>query len=404
MKTEPECLLTTYGVIEVRARRVSGSNVWVLLERHVVPAGATTRMGTILKKDKSIPAGTVLVPHWDDYDAPGAEKFFHLFPGGIFDALRSLMHALFGYGVRNKPGELQQITGFMRRIDDVVCVLLQRHTIASARVEEAQRDVASIAYDLRNALHKKKVEARSTLAKAATLEVPYRGKPRRNVPANIRRIDAAKSRLNRRSLQIDRIVPRVAFFEQALASEIGRILRGLEEVIGTLAMEASRLERRKKPYSEAERKVFFRRYHNVRAVLNEIHCAPFVHAVQLARADIGEAANFLDRGKLDKTASSLHLAVRGLKCKLAQVYFERTVVFPMSLRMGLGAFSPADAERFAKKLKKIRISTSAHFDDTGFRTPVKKRFLFSIDEAITFLEAGKYHAAKDSIKRASRTL
>ena len=374
------------------------------MERCVIPAGAMDRKGTISQKDKSIPAGTVLVPHWDDYDAPGAEKLFHLFPGGIFEALRSMMHALFGYGARGKHGELRQIDALVKRIDAAVDTLLQRHELMPFAVEKAQQELASIATDLDTVRNRRKVNARDALVKSSALTISYRNAPRRNVPATIRRIDGAKNRLGGRSREIHHIVPHVAFFEQALASEIGRMIRGLENAVVTLLVESSRLERRKTPYSEGERRIFFRRYRDVGAVLENIRCVPFLRAAHLARADMGEAAKFLDAGNYGKAALSLKRAARGLKCKLAQVYFERTIVFPMSLRIGLGVFSAADAERFAKKLTKIRISADARLDDEGFRAPVKMRFISAIGEAIISLEAGEYRAAKDKVKRASRAL
>lgn len=394
---------TAFGTGKFSTRRLAGSNARVLIAEGVIPRGAMTRKGQKTRRARRIAAGSVLVPYWEGYGTKEEQRMYRIFPGGIFDALRSLLHALFGYGARGGNGELQELERILCSVDGAVEILLGRHPFPSPALDTARRALAGAALELDRVRNEAKVKARDSLAKASTLTVSRPdGADQHNVPATVWRVDGAQGRLRRRARQVERIAPRVAFFEQTLLSEIGRILRQIEWMVRTLHKEAARLEKRKKPYGASERDLFFRRVSDIQKTLREIRCAPFVGETELAYEDLSEAVEAFREGGCEQACRLLRRAERGLRCKLAQAEFERKVVFPLSLRMGLGMFSAHDAQRFIAAIGTFRAAAETRLDDSDFRKPVKQRLIAAFDAAMKLLRAEDFAAAKEAVKRASR--
>lgn len=366
--------MTTYGPIELEVRALEGSRIYAVHERHVFPAGTKTHSGEILKKKFIIPRGAVLVPYWDDFEGRTPERFHRVFPSGVYEALRSTLHAVWGYGLKRRCGELQVLRDISDRLARDLAVLMEGNAAPSRNLAEVQMDLATIAKELGRPIGQVKAEVAEKVAAASTLEVEHpSGTRSRNIPATRHRVEAAKRRVDRRHDQVRRIGPRVNFFEQILAQAIGHVFDDLGSLRRMLQGERIQIERSLSP--EVKR-IFCRRADfALERILPRLDVEPFLRTADVIRYDLSIAK--LAKGK-KLALAAIDRILASLRLKEAQRAFENLVILPLAINEGMGVTTEADFRHTRTRLENFRQRFASEIDDTGFVRPVKGRVLEAI--------------------------
>jgi hypothetical protein len=405
-----EQILTAYGLVKLEVRSLEGSRIYVARERHVFPAGTKMRGGETLKKPFVIPRGAVLVPAWDDFEGRSPERFHRVFAGGIYEALRSTLHALWGYGLKDQPGELQMLCDISDRLAGDIAVLMEGNAAPSRKLAEVQSDLAKIAKELGRPIDRAKAEAAKKAAEAATLEVEHpSGTRSKNIPANERRAEAIRRRVDKRHSRVCRIGPRVNFYEEILAQAIGHIFDDLGSLRGMLQGERIQIARALSP--EVQR-IFCRRADLIlERTLPRLDAAPFLKTAQMIRYDLG----LVRKAKGKKFAlAAIDRILTAIRLKEAQRALETRVILPLALSEDLNPLAYAAAfERALRRLTDFMYRFDREIDDTGFVRPVKKRVLDACCDVIVranpsdakkFGEGMDAATLKERLKAISRML
>lgn len=371
-----EQILTAYGPVELEVRSLEGSRIYVTHERHVFPAGTKTRSGEILKENFTIPRGAVLVPAWDDFEGKSPERFHRVFPGGIYEALRSTLHAVWGYGFRKRRGELQILHDISDRLARDIAVLMEGKAAPSHKLAEVQKDLTAIAKVLGiKPTNREKAEAKKKAAAAATLEVEHpSGTRSRNIPANKKRVEAIKRRVDKRHSQVCRIGPRVNFYEELLAQAIGHIFDDLYSLRRMLQGERIQIARALSP--EIQR-IFCRQADLVLArTLPRLDVAPFLKTAQMIRYDL----SLIKQAKGKKFAlAAIDRILTSIRLKEAQRAFENLIILPLSINEGMGLVTETDFKHIRARLENFKQRLAVEIDDATFVRPVKSRVIAAID-------------------------
>lgn len=90
-------LCTKYNEIEVDVGSLHGSAVLYSRDACEILAGTKMRDGKVLKKSVTLPPGTIFMPRLFKPEQGRAYFVWQIFPYGIFDALRGVMHIQSGY-------------------------------------------------------------------------------------------------------------------------------------------------------------------------------------------------------------------------------------------------------------------------------------------------------------------
>lgn len=366
-----EQILTAYGPVELEVRSLEGSRIYVVRERYVFPAGTKTRSGETLKEPFTVPRGAVLVPAWDNFEGKQPERFHRVFPAGIYDALRSVLHALWGYGLRRRRGELQILRDISDRLARDIAILTEGNAAPSRKLAEVQTDLVKIAEELGRPINHAKAEAAKKAAAAATLEVEHpSGKRSRNIPATRYRVEAVKRRVDRRFDQVRRIGPRVTFYEEVLAQAIGHIFDDLYSLRRMLQGERFQIARALSP--EVQR-IFCRRADlAVERTLPRLDVAPFLNTAQMIRYDLG----LVRKAKGKKFAlAAIDRVLAAIRLKEAQRAFETLIILPLAINEGMGITTEADFRHTRRRIENFMERFDREIDDTGFVRPVKTRVL-----------------------------
>ena len=399
-----EQILTAYGPVELEVRSLEGSRIYVARERHVFPAGTKTRGGETLEKPFVITRGAVLVPYWDDFESRTPERLHRIFPGGIFEALRSALHALWGYGLRKRRGELQMLRDISDRLAGDLAILMEGNAAPSHKLAEVQTDLAAIAKELGRPTDEAKAEAAEKAAAAATLEVEHpSGTRSRNIPATRHRVEAIERRVDRRHGQVSRIGPRVNFYGGVLVQAIGHLFDDLGSLRQMLQGERIQIAR---ALSLSVQRIFCRRADfALERTLPRLDVAPFLKTAQMIRYDL----NLAKKAKGKRFAlAAIDRILAAIRLKEAQRVFESNVILPLAIDEGMKIVTEADFRHTRARLEDFKRRLAAEIDDAGFIRPVKGPVVEAID-AILAEELGAgvlpdTERLKERLKAISRLL
>lgn len=403
-----EQILTAYGPVTLEVRQIEGSRIYVARERHIFPTGTKTRGGEILKKPFMIPRGAVLVPAWDDFESEKPERLHRVFAGGIYEALRSTLHALWGYGLRKRRGELQLLRDISNRLAEDLSVLMEGKAAPSNKLAEVRLDLAKVAEELGRPIDRAKAEAARKAAEAATLEVEHpSGTRSRNIPANEKRVEAIRRRIDSRSDRVCRIGPRVNFYESILAQAIGHLFDDLGSLKGMLQDERTQIARALSP---AIQRIFCRRADLVlERTLPRLDAAPFLKTAQMIRYDLG----LVRRAKGKKFAlAAIDRILTAIRLKETQRDIEARVILPLALCGDLDPLAyAATIEITLRRFSEIMSRFDREINDAGFVRPVKPRVMEACRDIIAkaepsgakkFGEEMSAEALKERMKAVSR--
>lgn len=372
-----ETIRTAYGEIDLEVRALSSSRIFVTQEVFAFPAGTKSR-GGVLKKKLSAPRGTILLPAWYDFGGRHEERLHHIVPGGIYEALRRVAHELRKYGVKNKPGELQNLRNLSDRLSRDLAILMEGKAASSRELAEVKTDLSRIAQTLGGARDKLKAEAAKKLAAAATLEVQHpSGTRSQNLPATEKRVDAAKRRVDKRHVDIRRIGPRVVLLEQFLAQTIGDIFDSLGSLRNILQAEQFQIAR---GFSSKVRRIFVRRVgFALQHLLPQLDVAPFRKTAAMIRFDLAKA-----KGARNKkfALEAVDRVLAAIRLKEAQRAFESHVIFPLALAEAMGVVTEADFRHTLMRLSDFSLRFHREINDAGFVRPVKERVVNAITDTI----------------------
>ncbi len=378
-----EQILTAYGPVTLEVRALEGSRIYAVNERHVFPAGRKTINGETLQKPFVIPRGAVLVPYWDDFDGKKPERLHRIFPAGIYEALRSTLHAVWGYGLRKCSGELQLLRDISNRLARDIAVLMEGNAAPPRRLAEVRTDLAKIAEELGRPTNPAKAEAARKAASAATLEVEYpSGTRSRNIPATRHRVEAVKRRVDQRREQICRIGPRVNFYAEVLAQSIGHIFDDLYSLRRMLQGERIQIARALSP--EVHR-IFCRRAEFALAhTLPRLDVAPFLKTAGLIRYDLA----LIKRAKSRQFAlAAIDRILTAIRLKEAQRAFENFIILPLAINEGMDLVTEADFRHTRRRIESFIERFNREIDDAGFVRPLKGRVISEL-RAISKEELG----------------
>lgn len=399
-----EQIQTAYGPVELEVRALEWSQIFVARERHVFPAGTKTRGGETLKKPFAIPRGAVFVPAWDGFEGRAPERFYRVFPGGIYEALRSTLHALWGYGLGKRRGELQILRNISDRLARDLAILMDGNAAPSHKIAEVQIDLTTIATELGRPIGRVKAEAAEKIAAAATLEVEHpSGTRSRNIPATRQRVEAARHRVDRRRDQVHRIGPRIRFYGEVLAQAIGHLFDDLGSLRRLLLGERVKIARALSPDVQ---RIFSRRADfALERTLPRLDVAPFLKSARMIRYDL----NLVKRAKGKKFAlAAIGRILAAIRLKEAQRAFETFVILPLAVNIDMGITTEADFRHTRARLENFKQRFAAEIDDTGFVRPVKDRVIEAIDAILDGeIGAGTEPDAerlKERLKAVSRML
>jgi hypothetical protein len=370
-----EKIQTAYGTVTLEVRALEGSRIYVARKRHVFPAGTKTRGGEVLKKPFVLPRGAVLVPVWDDFEGCKPERFHRIFAGGIYEALRGTVHAVWKYGLQKKRGELQILRDISDRLATDLAVLMEGKSASSRELARVQLDLAAIATELGRPVGQMKAEAAAKVETAATLEVEHpSGTRSKNIPATAQRVKAAKIRVDRRHDQIRRIGPRVQFHEQVLAQTIGQLFDDLGSLRRLLQGERIQIARALSPDVH---RIFCRRADfALERTLPRLDAAPFLKTADMIRYDLG----MVKRAKGKKFAlAAIDRILADIRLKEAQRAFENRVILPLAIDEDMKIVTEADFRHTRARLENFKQRFVSEIDDTGFIRPVKGRVIEAID-------------------------
>jgi hypothetical protein len=367
-----EQILTAYGLVELEVRSLEGSRIYVARERHVFPAGAKTHGGKTLKAPFVIPRGAVLVPAWDDFEGKNPERFHRVFAGGIYEALRSTLHALWGYGLRKRRGELQLLLDISTRLAEDLSVLMEGNAAPSNKLAEVQSDLTKIAEELGRPIDRAKAEAAKKAAEAATLEVEHpSGTRSKNIPANEKRVEAIRRRIDKRRDRVCHIGPRVNFYENILAQAVGHLFDDLGSLRQMLEGERPQIARALSP--EVQR-IFCRRADLIlERTLPRLDAAPFLKTAQMIRYDLG----LVRKAKSKKFAlAAIDRILTAIRLKETQRSIEARVILPLALCGDLDPLAYAITVEIAlRRLSDIMARFDREINDEGFVRPVKPQVM-----------------------------
>lgn len=397
-------VLTAYGPVILEVRSLEESRVYAVCERCLFPTGTKTRNGEILKKPFIIPQGAVLVPYWDNFKGKKPKQFHRVFPAGIYEAMRSISHALWMYGLKKHYGEAQFLRDISDRLAKDLAVLMEGSAAQSHKLAEVRSDLADIAKELGRPISKLKSEAAEKISLAATLRVRHpSGKQSRNIPATYHRVFAAKRRIDKRRDQVCKIGPRINFFGEVLAQAIGRIFDDLESLRRILLGERSQIERSLSP--EVKR-IFCRRTDFVlERILPRFDVLPFLKTADVIRRDLALAK----RAKSKKFAlAAINRILTSIRLKKAQRAFENLVILPLAIKEGMDITVKTDFKHTKQRLENFIYRFEQEIDDTGFIQPVKMRVLNELRATLKeeFGAGAKIDALrlKERLKRVSHIL
>lgn len=395
-------ILTKYGPAVLSARKLFESEVYVLRASFTFPAGTVLPDDSTLKKAVLIPSGAILLPRWEDYGEMEAKRLHHIFKYGIYEAMRSLAHAFFGYGVRGKDGEIVELQNFANQLAKAIGILMEGKEAGQDELTKTQKELASIAAGLASVINEAKREAREKIALASTLEVSHpSGKKARNLPATAKRLEGATKRLEKRQKEIYSIAPRLAFFEQTLASELLRVWTYLDWLRKMLHGELNRLAG---TWTPTERTIFRHRVCQALQKLTDIDAQPFLKTGRLIKRDLTIALRATG-GDKTKVKSAVGRILFALRFKDAERALEANVLLPFTIQHDLGALKPNDIERTGRQIKNFMRRLEA-LDESGFVSPPKERALAHLRSALEELESSlpNLNRFKESLKRASHVL
>ena len=398
-------ILTRHGNAfpDVRhVRALYGSHVYALKEDYTFPEGNKTPSGKKLREDVKIERGAVFLPHWNDFGKPEAERIYHIFENGLYEAIRGIAHALFGYGTRGSEGELKLMQKIASRLVDDICILMLGKETEKEKLDLAQRDLAQLADDLENVLNEAKQEAQEKIAKSANLKIERGGKKMINIPATVWRLSAAKTRIQKRIDEILTIAPRLVFFEQTLLSDLSRVWFTLEWLREVFTAEFKRM---KYPLSSTEKTIFCHKCEYAALRLEAIDVKPFLRTVGLIQKDLKTAKEQIEKDQL-KAREAVKKILSAIRFKDAQKIFEGKTILPFTLWQELCILTPARIADTADEIEKFAARVESELDEAGFVSPPKKLVLGDLRTAVAELKKPKPDAAfaKELMKRASNLL
>jgi len=364
-------IVTAYGTVELEVRAISGSQIYVTHERCIFPAGTKTRGGAVMKKNFLIPRGAVLIPTWENFGGKNPKRLHHIFPNGLYEALRWATHAIRKYGLRKKPGELQILRDISNRLARDLAVLMEGRAASSRELADVQLDLAHITAELGRPIEQLKAEAAEKIAEAATLEVEHpSGTRSKNIPATKQRVSAAKTRVDERRNQIGQIGPRVNFFEQVLAQTIGGIFDDLGSLRNIVQAEQFQISL---SFSPKVRHIFVNRANfALQRLLPQLDAAPFLKTARMIRVDLAKAKAAKSK---DFALAAIDRILAAIRLKESQRAFEARVILPLALNEDMCVTTEADFRHTLQRLSDFALRFHREINDSGFLRPVKTRVL-----------------------------
>jgi hypothetical protein len=399
-------ILTKYGraYLEVRHIRTAyGTHVFVLKTDYIFPEGNKTPAGKKLKEDVKIERGAIFLPHWNDFGKPEARRIYHIFENGLYEAIRGITHALFGYGTKGKDGELKLMQEIASRLVDDICILMLGKETEKEKLDLAKRDLAQLADDLENVTNEPKREAKEKIARSATLKIERGGKEMTNLPATVWRLSAAETRIQKRINEILTIAPRLVFFEQTLIGDLSRIWFTLEWLRELFATEFKRMEH---TLSSTEKMIFgYKCGYAIERLKAIDDVKPFCRTVELIQEDLKIAKEQIEKDQL-KAKEAVKRILSAVRFKDAQKIFEGKTILPFTLWQELDILTPARIADTADKIEKFAARVKSDLDETGFISPPKKLVLEDLRTAAAELRKPEpdTELAKELMKRASNLL
>ncbi len=387
-------VLTAYGQVLIEVRSLEESKIYAVRERYLFPAGTKTQNGEILKKTFVIPRGAILIPHWNDFEGKNKKKFHHIFPAGVYEAMRSISHALFGYGLKGHFGETQFLRDISDRLAKDLAILMEGKAVQSHKLAEVRTDLAEIAEELSQSINKLKSEAAEKLHMAATLKVKHHsGKESQNIPATCQRVFAGKRRIDKRRDQICRIGPRINFFGEIIAQTIGRIFDELTSLRQILLSERRQIEWGLSP--EVKRILCRRIDLALERILPRLDVLPFLKTADLIHRDLTLAK----QAKGKKFAlEAIDRILASIRLKEAQRAFENLIILPLAIKDNMDIIEQTDLSHTKQRLQNFMYRFEQEIDDTGFIQPVKKRVLNELSIILKEEFEAKAKIDTDSLK------
>lgn len=373
-----EKILTAHGPMTIEARRLVGSGIFVALERHIFPAGTKTHGGEILKKAFFVPRGAVLVPVWDHFGSRTPERLHRVFPGGLYEAARGTLRAIWKYGLGKKPGELQTLRSISDRLANDLAILMEGKAASSRELFVVQKDLAAIALEFGRPIGQLKAAAAEKIAAAATLEVEHpSGTRSKNIPATKERVRAAKRRVDERLHNVCRISPRVVFLEQVLGQTIGGIFDDLSSLRNILRAEQVQISL---GFTPRVRHIFTSRVNfALERLLPNMDAEPFLKTARMIRVDLAKAKAAKSK---NFALAAIDRIIAAIRLKEAQRAFETKVILPITLNNTAGVTTEADFRHTLQRLSDFSLRFHREINDTGFLRPVKDRVMNAIIDII----------------------
>lgn len=379
------------------------SHLYVLKADFVFPKGSKTLAGKELKSDIKIERGAIFVPHWKNFGKFEAERRYHIFKNGLYEAIRGIAHVLFGYGIRGgEGGELKLMQKIAHRLINDICALMNKSSKRD-QLTQIQQDLSELADGLKNSINEAKKEAKEKIAKASTLKIQRGGKEITNIPATIWRLVAAETRIQKRMDEILTIAPRLVSFEQTLSSELTRVWSVLEWLRSIIAQEFKRM---KYSFSFSEKIIFNYRCDRAIERLKTIDdIAPFCRTVELILKDLQIAKEKIE---MDQPAArkAFYRILSAIRFKDAQMIFEREILLPFTIWQELGTLSPTRVKNLANKIEKFMHKVDRKLDEADFISPPKKAVLQNLQTVLRELHrpVPNFILVKSAMKRASNLL
>lgn len=398
---------TKYGLLRgVPVFSLSDSPVQVLLTEIVIPAGTLMRNGRVLKEQVKIRSGTILTPRRDKKYPDGLR--WHLFPHGIYEALRASCHIRDHY--EEEDGE---IIFTERAFQDLMILAYQlaifRRLSAEAK-EEIRQKLAFYQSRFQRAANELKIEVKEHLNRSVDLKDSL---GRLNPGATAARLTAGRCRLALRLEVIQTIDPRIGRRQIALILEkdrIHRTLRDIQRKTGELARIA---DSRQKYLPKWEiRRLWRTRLTVCRSELVTITVAPYVSWVNRLRQEISQLIDLMDNNKAKNLPFFKELAnrINSAFCfKMARWELEDMIFRYQAVFEREDIFNEPERQDLFQEIDGFWERKLACLDETYFRFKVKDRIKAILDEAKIYLyngpgKNGHLSRVKILLKEAARKL
>lgn len=398
---------TKYGQLQaIKVFSLSDSPVQVILEEINIPVGTVMRNGKILKEAVKLKPGAILMPRRDK-KYPGHLRW-HLFPHGIYEALRACYHVRDHY--EEEDGEIIFTEQAFRDLMILAYQLASFRRLSAEAKEEIRQKLAFYQSRFQRATNELKTEVKEHLNRSVDLKDSL---GRLNPGATAARLTASRRRLALRLDAIQTIDPCIGRRQIALILEkdrIHRTLRDIQRKTGELARIANGCQKYLPNWEP--RQLWRTRLVVCQSELATIQVAPYVKWIDRLQPEISQVIKLMENNKEKNLPLFKELANRinsAFLFKMARWDMEDLIFRYHVIFEAVDIFNEPERQDICKEIDEFWQKKIACLDETYFRSKVKEKITALLKEAKNCLsngpgKNGRLSKVKKLLKEAARRL